>query len=207
MKIAIITSRFPYPIEKGDKLRIYHQIKHLSKEHEIHLYSLSHQTINYSKIVELEKYCKTINIYKLGYFKTIIELIKNIFKKTPFQVAYFYNKSVKKKMEKEITEIQPNKIYYQLIRTAPYYISKYYSLMDFMDAFSLNYSRKIKNKNPIRNYFLKIETERLKFIYESLPTIERKRLAGKVKVRSFVDGYKILKSMILIFFTRKGENL
>ena len=53
---------------------------------------------------------------------------------------------------------------------------------------------------------LPIETERLKFIYESLPTIERKRLAGKVKVRSFIDGYKILKSMILIFFTSKRKN-
>ena len=53
---------------------------------------------------------------------------------------------------------------------------------------------------------LPIETERLKFIYQSLPTIERKRIAGKVKVRSFVDGYKILKSMILIFFTSKRKN-
>lgn len=53
---------------------------------------------------------------------------------------------------------------------------------------------------------LPIEAERLKFIYDGLPTIERKRLAGKVKVRSFVDGYKILKSMILIFFTSKRKN-
>lgn len=53
---------------------------------------------------------------------------------------------------------------------------------------------------------LPIETERLKFIYKSLPTVERKRLAGKVKVRSFVDGYKILKSMILIYFASKREN-
>ena len=53
---------------------------------------------------------------------------------------------------------------------------------------------------------LPIETEKLKFIYESLPTIERKRLAGKVKVRSFIDGYKILKSMVLIFFTSKRKN-
>lgn len=54
---------------------------------------------------------------------------------------------------------------------------------------------------------LPIETERLKYIYKSIPTIERKRLAGKVKVRSFIDGYKILKSMIKIFFTSKRENL
>ena len=54
---------------------------------------------------------------------------------------------------------------------------------------------------------LPIEAERLKLNYQCLPTIERKRLAGKVKVRSFADGYKILKSMILIFFTSRRKNL
>ena len=50
---------------------------------------------------------------------------------------------------------------------------------------------------------LPIEVERLNFTYKSIATTERKRIAGKVKVRSFVDGFKILKSMISIFFTRK----
>ena len=40
-KIIIITSRFPFPLEKGDKLRIYHQIKHLSIDYNIHLISLN----------------------------------------------------------------------------------------------------------------------------------------------------------------------
>ena len=31
MKLIYLTSRFPYPINKGDKLRSYHQIKELSK--------------------------------------------------------------------------------------------------------------------------------------------------------------------------------
>ena len=50
---------------------------------------------------------------------------------------------------------------------------------------------------------LPIETERWKFKYEGIKTVERKRIAGKVKVRSFIDGFKILKSMILIYFTSK----
>ena len=38
--------------------------------------------------------------------------------------------------------------------------------------------------------------EKNKLNYSSVASIERKRIAGKVKVRSFVDGYKILLSMI-----------
>ena len=46
MKLLILTSRFPYPINKGDKLRAYYQIKELSKQFEIHLISISDQKIN-----------------------------------------------------------------------------------------------------------------------------------------------------------------
>lgn len=43
---------------------------------------------------------------------------------------------------------------------------------------------------------LPIMVEKNKLNYSSVASIERKRIAGKVKVRSFVDGYKILLSMI-----------
>ena len=40
MKILLILPRFPYPLEKGDKLRAYHQIKELSVNHDIALFAL-----------------------------------------------------------------------------------------------------------------------------------------------------------------------
>ena len=46
---------------------------------------------------------------------------------------------------------------------------------------------------------LPIKVHKNKFRYSTIPTIERKRIAGKIKVRSFVDGFKILKSMIRLF--------
>jgi len=48
---------------------------------------------------------------------------------------------------------------------------------------------------------LPIKVQKYKLKYNTLPTLERKRIAGEVKVRSFVDGVKILKSMIILFFT------
>ena len=38
MKILVILPRFPYPLEKGDKLRAYYQIKELSKHNEVYLF-------------------------------------------------------------------------------------------------------------------------------------------------------------------------
>ena len=41
MKILVLSSRIPYPLEKGDKLRLYHQLRHLSVRHQIILCCLS----------------------------------------------------------------------------------------------------------------------------------------------------------------------
>ena len=45
MKLLILTSRFPFPLNKGDKLRAYHQIKELSKKNNICLISLTEKEI------------------------------------------------------------------------------------------------------------------------------------------------------------------
>ena len=39
--LAVILSRFPFPLEKGDKLRAYYQIKDLSKDFDIELICIS----------------------------------------------------------------------------------------------------------------------------------------------------------------------
>tara|TARA_B100001250_G_scaffold413535_1_gene447992 strand:+ start:547 stop:1236 length:690 start_codon:yes stop_codon:yes gene_type:complete len=50
---------------------------------------------------------------------------------------------------------------------------------------------------------LPILIKRLKIPHSEIPTLERKRIAGKVKVNSFIDGFIILKSMINLFFKKK----
>ena len=52
---------------------------------------------------------------------------------------------------------------------------------------------------------LPIKVHNYKLTYKSIPTIERKRIAGRPKVRSFIDGIKILKSILVLFFTSFGE--
>ena len=61
MKIVIITPRVPEILDKGDKLRIFYQIKHLSISNEIHLISLSSNK-NEKLNKELKKYVASFHI-------------------------------------------------------------------------------------------------------------------------------------------------
>ena len=134
----VITSRFPYPLDKGDKLRAYHQIKELAKECEVHLVSLSNKNIHEKDKNELEKICKSVSIYKLNKLQSLLSLFGALFNKKPFQVALFYNKNIHKKIKKKTREINPNHIYCQLIRCAEYVKDEFDipKTIDFMDVLS-----------------------------------------------------------------------
>ena len=78
-KIIIITSRFPFPLDKGDKLRIYYQIKYLSQHHNIYLISLNTENnINTYQIKELKKYCQEIFVIKISLINRIYNMLKSL---------------------------------------------------------------------------------------------------------------------------------
>ena len=57
----------------------------------------------------------------------------------PWQVRYFYDQEIAKHIDMMIDEIQPDHIYVQLIRMAPYASnSTYLKSIDYMDAMGLN---------------------------------------------------------------------
>ena len=65
-KLVILLSRFPYPLEKGDKLRAYNQLKELSKHFKITLITTTDEKIHKESIEEIKRYCSTIYIIKLS---------------------------------------------------------------------------------------------------------------------------------------------
>ena len=164
MKILVLLSRFPYPLEKGDKLRVFHQIKELSKKHEIYLCALSDEPIPNKNYEVLKKYCVEIEVIRLYKIKILFNLITNLlFTKKSLQVSYFYSKSAQNKVNRFINKIQPDHIYCQLIRVTEYVRTlKIPKTLDYMDALSRGMERRIEDSPFYIKPFLKIETERLK---------------------------------------------
>ena len=115
MKIFVILSRVPYPLEKGDKLRAFNQIRELSKRHEIYLCALNDVALHPDAKSVLEKYCKEIYIYSISKWSIIINVLRFFFQGKPLQCGYFYTAAIHKKILRLIATIQPDHIYSQLI--------------------------------------------------------------------------------------------
>lgn len=164
MRIFVLLSRFPYPLEKGDKLRAYHQIKELSKKHEIILCALSDTKVPSSSIEKLKEYCQSVEVirlYKIQIYWNL--LMKLLFSNNSLQVSYFYNKTAHKKINQLILKYEPDHIYCQLIRVTEYVRGlKIPKTLDYMDALARGMERRIENAPFYLKPFLKIETARLK---------------------------------------------
>ncbi|MBG15393.1 MAG: glycosyltransferase, partial [Crocinitomicaceae bacterium] len=162
MRIVAITSRFPFPLDKGDKLRAYHQLFQLSKENEIHLIAISDKKVEDYQIEQVKTFCKSVYVFKLKKWKIAINLFIGLFSNKPFQVKYFYQRSIHKKVKALIQTIQPDHIYCQLIRCVSYVQDEhqYKKTLDYMDAFSKGMERRIKNAG-IKKPLFKIEAFRL----------------------------------------------
>lgn len=169
MKIFVIASRIPYPLEKGDKLRIYHQIKELSKKHEVLLCCLHENKVSDEARTELQKICEELVFIPLNRWKIPFNLLFTIFTSKPFQVSYFYQKNAQRKIDKLIKEFKPDYIYAQLIRTSEY-VKHYYSIsktIDYMDSFSKGMERRAENSSFFPSLVFESEAKRL-LRYENL---------------------------------------
>ena len=162
MKIFVLLPRFPFPLEKGDKLRAYNQIRQLSVKNEIFLCTLSDIKIKPEYIKALEPYCKSITNFNISKISIIINVFLAFFNGKPFQVGYFYNSEINKKIDKLIDKIQPNHIYCQLIRVAEYVKNKKIpKTLDYQDVFSKGVERRCQTSPFYLKPVLKSEYKRL----------------------------------------------
>ena len=161
--LAVILSRFPFPLEKGDKLRAYYQLVDLAKVFDIHLICTSEKEIQKNDYEKVLKLCKTIHVFKLKKVNLFFNLCWAIFDSKPFQVRFFYQKWIQKEINQILKDLQPSHIYCQLIRSSEY-IKNYHSCpktLDYMDALSKGMERRIDHVWGIKKWIFSSENKRL----------------------------------------------
>ena len=164
MKILFITPRFPWPLNKGDKLRAYNQIRCLSQRHEILLFALSDERIPEEWIDQLRPFCILIKIHYLAKGKIGFRFLFGLFSTKPFQCLYHYDHQAAKALRILVDDEKPGRLFFQLLRTAVY--AKEYNpnecIIDLMDCFSYHYLLRSRHSGIILNYFYRIEFIRIK---------------------------------------------
>ncbi|MBL7943317.1 MAG: glycosyltransferase [Flavobacteriales bacterium] len=169
MKIFVLLSRVPWPLEKGDKLRAYHQVRQLSQHHHVILCCLNEGRLHPDAIRELQAIAAEVHVVPLRKWKIGLRMCWALWSDLPFQLHYFLQGSARRRVHQLIADAQPDHCYAQLIRTTEYVKDLHHlrKTLDYMDTFSAGQERKASRSGFPLSWFSRIEGARLKR-YENL---------------------------------------
>lgn len=162
-QLLMIVSRFPYPLDKGDKLRAFYQLRELSKTFNITLIALTSKNTSKEHLKKVTIFCDEVIISKLRWTSKLIHICRSFWNGKPFQVGYFYSFNTQKIINSILEKKTFKHIYCQLVRTTEYVKNTHHipKTLDYMDALSTGIERRIEKQPFYKKWLFRSESKRL----------------------------------------------
>ncbi len=165
MKVLMLTPYLPYPLVSGGQIRTYNLLKHLSKHHEITLFSLIKDESEREHLNELHKYCKNIQLFKRTKNPFVLRnILLAGFSSYPFVVTRNLPLNMKKAVGDELARGN-----YDLIHAETFYMmpnipsTKVPIILAEQTIEYLGYQDYMKKANPFIRPLLKIDINKIKY--------------------------------------------
>jgi len=102
VKVLYICHRIPYPPNKGDKIRAFHQLRAMSARHEVDLFTLSDRETNPAEEKALGEYCRRVTVARLHPTLARLRALPFLFTGLPLTVPYFYSRELATKIREAV---------------------------------------------------------------------------------------------------------
>lgn len=153
MRILFVTARFPAPPLKGDQVRAYHQIRLLSRDHELTLVSFGGPAVSEAARAEMASYCRRVVLVPQRRAAAALSLVGGALSRLPFQTLLYQSPDMRRAIAGVLRAERFDVAHLQLARMAPY-LEHTHSLprvVDLIDALSVNMERRYRrDRGPLR---------------------------------------------------------
>jgi sugar transferase (PEP-CTERM/EpsH1 system associated) len=219
MNILVITARLPYPLWRGDALRVFYPMKLLSKKHRLTLLAPVSKMPASFAINELSNLFHKIELVKISIFERLPQLAYNLISGEPLQNCLFFHNTLASKALTLLEQDKYDIIYVVLSRIAPI-ISIIKSkisnapkiVLDYTDSLAINMERRAHYEMFPLNLLFKDEAYRIeKFERKILDladiafissALDKKRISDSDKLKIIPNGIDLSKFM----FTSSGRD-
>jgi len=136
MNILYIAHRLPYPPNKGEKIRAFHQIQQLARNNTVHLCSFVDDPADFPHRSALNQHCASVEVvYRSGALVPLLAAV-TLLKRQPLSVALFSRKSLKKKVLQKLATEQFDCIVVSSSSMAQYasFVSTIPKVIDLVDV-------------------------------------------------------------------------
>jgi len=172
---------------------MYHQLRFLSKSHEVFLVALSDEVISSDHLEKINEIVSRLVVFTFKKHRRGMSLLKSVFSRDPFQVSFYHSSSIHKKIRQLAEEFQPDHVYCQLTRMSEYAKDlPFPKTLDYMDAFGVGMERRAAVVSLPKSLVYRLEANRMKR-YES-------------KIYNFFDHHTVISEQDKRHINIRGNN-
>ncbi len=145
MRILFLTSRLPYPPNRGDRSRVYHFLQHLSPKHDLSLAAFIAHDFEREHLTLLGAYCREVRVVQMAPSRSALSVLLNLWRGRPLQALYYRSKDMHRLIDELLEGDRFDVVYVHLFRMAPYVADRpdLYRVVDLTDAISKEVARSL----------------------------------------------------------------
>jgi sugar transferase (PEP-CTERM/EpsH1 system associated) len=163
VKILYLAHRIPYPPNKGEKIRTFHQIQQLARRHTIHLCSFLDDPRDLPGASELREHCASVEVVYHGQARILLLAVAAFLKRSPFSVSLFYRKALAEKVAQKAATERFDCIIVSSSSMAQYacLVPRVPKILDFIDLDSEKWGLYAQHRMSPLSLIYRLEAQRL----------------------------------------------
>jgi sugar transferase (PEP-CTERM/EpsH1 system associated) len=167
MRIFFICERVPFPPARGDKITTSNEIRHLSTNHQVHVFCLADGKQDLDNIPGLRRYAQSVTAVPVNGWKSKLRALEALFVGGSLSVAAFNEAKLHNIIRQKFAELQPDLIMVYSCNVGQYaeHFPQVPRIMQFAELDSARWGQFARRSRPPLRWVYAIEEQRF-FAYE-----------------------------------------
>lgn len=163
MKIFFICQRVPFPPDRGDKIPTHHQIAHLARDHEVHVFCLADGKEDLDNVPGAQRVATTVTAFPFTPASTKLRALGALLTGDSLSVAAFSYEHLHQAIKAKFMELKPDIVIVYSCNVAQYaeHFPGVPRVMQFCDLDSLKWAQYAKRSRWPMNWVFGLEHRRL----------------------------------------------
>jgi sugar transferase (PEP-CTERM/EpsH1 system associated) len=136
MRVLYLCHRIPYPPDKGDKIRAFHQLRALASRHEVDVFTLADDAGDLIHRSTLLKYCHSVTVAPVNPKLARLRSLPYLLTPTPLTIPYFYSSELQQLVSKALASRSYDRIFVYCSAMAQYVklVDRVPTVLDLVDV-------------------------------------------------------------------------
>lgn len=156
MKLVLVAPRFPFPLDKGDRLTVHHLVRYLGARHQVWLACFLEPDQDPAWVDQLRPHCEQVVTVPLSRARAYANSAAAAVGRTPLQVRYYADPRMRRVVDGLVARVQPDALYAHTIRMGPYTVghTELPRVLAMQISMTLQYRRlAAETRGPVRRFY------------------------------------------------------